>query len=117
MFFLYLRRSLMFTLWYQVSGGFATVHPNNKLTINAVEAAPLEAFSAEVQPSDIIHWMSLTRFYYPRLFAPTSRRRCGLLQGMARRRTRLRHGLRRMCMRHSSTRWPSNVVFPIFRVA
>ena len=44
------------TLWswnvisnfYQVSGGFATVHPNNKLTINAVEAAPLDAFSAEV---------------------------------------------------------------------
>jgi F-type H+-transporting ATPase subunit delta len=32
----------------QVSGGFATVHPNNKLTINAVEAAPLEDFSAEV---------------------------------------------------------------------
>ncbi|KAH9859073.1 hypothetical protein C2E23DRAFT_855733 [Lenzites betulinus] len=32
--------------WF-VSGGFATVHPNNKLTINAVEAAPLEAFSAE----------------------------------------------------------------------
>lgn len=32
----------------QVSGGFATVHPNNKLTINAVEAAPLEAFSVEV---------------------------------------------------------------------
>ncbi|KAI0744221.1 epsilon subunit of F1F0-ATP synthase N-terminal domain-containing protein [Daedaleopsis nitida] len=32
--------------WF-VSGGFATVHPNNKLTINAVEAAPLDAFSAE----------------------------------------------------------------------
>ena len=31
-----------------VSGGFATVHPNNKLTINAVEAAPLEDFSVEV---------------------------------------------------------------------
>ena len=31
-----------------VSGGFATVHPNNKLTINAVEAAPLEDFSQEV---------------------------------------------------------------------
>ncbi|KAF8629405.1 hypothetical protein AX15_003459 [Amanita polypyramis BW_CC] len=30
-----------------VSGGFATVHPNNKLTINVVEAAPLENFSAE----------------------------------------------------------------------
>ncbi|KIP11597.1 hypothetical protein PHLGIDRAFT_63599 [Phlebiopsis gigantea 11061_1 CR5-6] len=30
-----------------VSGGFATVHPNNKLTINVIEAAPLEAFSAE----------------------------------------------------------------------
>jgi len=36
------------TFLNQVSGGFATVHPNNKLTINAVEAAPLEAFSAEV---------------------------------------------------------------------
>ncbi|KAF4598270.1 delta subunit of the central stalk of mitochondrial F1F0 ATP synthase, atp16 [Pleurotus pulmonarius] len=31
----------------KVSGGFATVHPNNKLTINAVEAAPLEDFSVE----------------------------------------------------------------------
>lgn len=31
-----------------VSGGFATVHPNNKLTINVVEAAPLDHFSAEV---------------------------------------------------------------------
>ncbi|TFK68698.1 epsilon subunit of F1F0-ATP synthase N-terminal domain-containing protein [Pluteus cervinus] len=30
-----------------VSGGFATVHPNNKLTINAVEGAPLEDFSLE----------------------------------------------------------------------
>lgn len=33
---------------FLVSGGFATVHPNNKLTINAVEAAPLEDFSVEV---------------------------------------------------------------------
>ncbi|PCH43387.1 hypothetical protein WOLCODRAFT_164398 [Wolfiporia cocos MD-104 SS10] len=32
--------------WF-VSGGFATVHPNNKLTINAVEAASLEDFSPE----------------------------------------------------------------------
>jgi len=32
--------------WF-VSGGFATVHPNNKLTINAIEAAPLEDFSQE----------------------------------------------------------------------
>ena len=37
---------VLFTLL--VSGGFATVHPNNKLTINAVEAAPLEDFSLEV---------------------------------------------------------------------
>ncbi|KAJ7471769.1 hypothetical protein FB451DRAFT_1011915, partial [Mycena latifolia] len=29
-----------------VSGGFATVHPGNKLTV-VVEAAPLEDFSAE----------------------------------------------------------------------
>ncbi|ETW80663.1 mitochondrial F1F0-ATP synthase, subunit delta/ATP16 [Heterobasidion irregulare TC 32-1] len=32
--------------WF-VSGGFANVHPNNKLTINVVEAAPLEDFSPE----------------------------------------------------------------------
>ncbi|VDB95304.1 unnamed protein product [Peniophora sp. CBMAI 1063] len=32
--------------WF-VSGGFAMVHPNNSLTINAVEAAPLENFSSE----------------------------------------------------------------------
>ncbi|KAI5890534.1 epsilon subunit of F1F0-ATP synthase N-terminal domain-containing protein [Schizophyllum commune H4-8] len=32
--------------WF-VSGGFATVHPGNKLTINAIEAAPLEDFSPE----------------------------------------------------------------------
>ncbi|KAJ6602543.1 epsilon subunit of F1F0-ATP synthase N-terminal domain-containing protein [Mycena vulgaris] len=32
--------------WF-VSGGFATVHPGNSLTVNVVEAAPLEDFSAE----------------------------------------------------------------------
>ncbi|KAH8119160.1 epsilon subunit of F1F0-ATP synthase N-terminal domain-containing protein [Phellopilus nigrolimitatus] len=32
--------------WF-VSGGFATVHPSNRLTINAVEAAPLDDFSLE----------------------------------------------------------------------
>jgi F-type H+-transporting ATPase subunit delta len=32
------------------SGGFATVHPGNKLTINVIEAAPLESFSSEVSP-------------------------------------------------------------------
>ncbi|KAF9227347.1 epsilon subunit of F1F0-ATP synthase N-terminal domain-containing protein [Gyrodon lividus] len=32
--------------WF-VSGGFANVHPGNKLTINVVEAAPLESFSPE----------------------------------------------------------------------
>ncbi|KAG6897514.1 hypothetical protein C0992_000740 [Termitomyces sp. T32_za158] len=30
------------------SSGFATVHPNNRLTINVVEAASLEKFSLEV---------------------------------------------------------------------
>lgn len=35
-------------LRFLVSGGFATVHPNNKLTVNAIEAAPLEDFSPEV---------------------------------------------------------------------
>ena len=31
-----------------VSAGFATMHGNNTLTINAVEAYPLDAFSTEV---------------------------------------------------------------------
>ena len=35
-----------------VSGGIATVHPNNKLTINAVEGASLEDFSIEVSCFD-----------------------------------------------------------------
>ncbi|KAH7108274.1 ATP-synthase delta-subunit [Auriculariales sp. MPI-PUGE-AT-0066] len=38
---------------YFASGGFAIVHPNNKLTINAVEAAPLEDFSAEAVRSNL----------------------------------------------------------------
>ncbi|KAF8135413.1 F1 complex, delta/epsilon subunit of ATPase [Boletus edulis] len=32
--------------WF-ASGGFANVHPGNKLTINVVEGAPLESFSPE----------------------------------------------------------------------
>jgi hypothetical protein len=36
---------------FTVSGGFATVHPNNTLLINAVEAYPLDAFSPEVRCS------------------------------------------------------------------
>ncbi|TFL03149.1 epsilon subunit of F1F0-ATP synthase N-terminal domain-containing protein [Pterulicium gracile] len=38
--------------WF-ASGGFATVHPNNKLTINVIEAAPLEDFSAEAIRSNL----------------------------------------------------------------
>ncbi|CAH7682553.1 ATP synthase F1, epsilon subunit [Phakopsora pachyrhizi] len=38
--------------WF-VSGGFANVHPNNLLTINAVEAFPLEAFSLEAARSGL----------------------------------------------------------------
>ena len=34
---------------WPVSGGFATVHPNNKLTINAIEAYELDQFSPEVR--------------------------------------------------------------------
>ncbi|KAI0690520.1 epsilon subunit of F1F0-ATP synthase N-terminal domain-containing protein [Cytidiella melzeri] len=36
-----------------VSGGFATVHPNNKLTINVIEAAALDAFSVEAVRSNL----------------------------------------------------------------
>jgi len=41
-----------------VSSGFATVHPNNKLSINVVEAAPLEDFSVEVR-SVLRQWNTL----------------------------------------------------------
>lgn len=34
---------------FTVSAGFATVHANNSLTINAVEAYPLDKFSLEVR--------------------------------------------------------------------
>jgi len=44
-----LQQSILEFEIFTVSGGFATVHPNNKLTINAVEAAPLEDFSSEVR--------------------------------------------------------------------
>lgn len=43
---------------FLVSGGFATVHPNNKLTINAIEAAPLEDFSPEVRPSHVLAYIT-----------------------------------------------------------
>ncbi|KAF9529246.1 ATP-synthase delta-subunit [Crepidotus variabilis] len=36
-----------------VSSGFATVHPNNKLTINVVEGAPLESFSLDAVRSSL----------------------------------------------------------------
>jgi len=36
--------------WF-ISGGFATVHPDNALTVNAVEGAPLEDFSLEAARS------------------------------------------------------------------
>ncbi|PPQ68044.1 hypothetical protein CVT25_014505 [Psilocybe cyanescens] len=36
-----------------VSAGFATVHPNNKLTINVVEGAPLEDFSLDAVRSNL----------------------------------------------------------------
>lgn len=32
--------------WF-VSGGFATIHPNNRLTVNAVEAYTVDQFSPE----------------------------------------------------------------------
>ncbi|KAG6844051.1 hypothetical protein H0H87_010132 [Tephrocybe sp. NHM501043] len=39
--------------WF-TSSGFATVHPNNKLTINVVEAAPLEDFSLEAVRTNLV---------------------------------------------------------------
>ena len=41
-------RQMQWFMASSVSSGFATIHPNNKLTINVVEAAPLGEFSIEV---------------------------------------------------------------------
>ncbi|PWN32512.1 putative ATP synthase delta chain precursor, mitochondrial [Meira miltonrushii] len=38
--------------WF-VSGGFATVHPNNKLSVNAIEAYELDQFSPEAVRSSL----------------------------------------------------------------
>jgi hypothetical protein len=38
-----------------VSTGFATVHGNNTLTINAVEAYPLDKFTTEVSARRRVH--------------------------------------------------------------
>ncbi|KAG8818351.1 Lactoylglutathione lyase [Serendipita sp. 399] len=38
--------------WF-VSGGFATMHPHNELTVNVVEAAPLEDFSPEAVKANL----------------------------------------------------------------
>lgn len=43
-----------------VSGGFATVHPNNKLTINVVEAAPLDQFSTEAVRANLQEALKVT---------------------------------------------------------
>lgn len=43
-----MQRKGKLTTNHTVSGGFATVQPNSKLSINAVEGYPLEDFSAEV---------------------------------------------------------------------
>lgn len=50
-----------------MSGGFANVHPGNKLTINVVEGAPLESFSPEVWysswecPARLTYWFKAVR--------------------------------------------------------
>lgn len=86
-----------------VSGGFATVHPNNKLTINVVEAAPLEDFSPEVRYDFSVPVQRLTQLR--RLSAQTCRRHRGLLRATGQSRTSWRHRLRRMFTRRCSTRW------------
>jgi len=72
-----------------VSGGFATIHPGNSLTVNAVEGAPIEDFSAEVcQISPRL--TSIDRFY--RLFVQTLPRPPKLSTAPAQTRIRWRHG-------------------------
>lgn len=45
-----------------VSGGFATVQPGSKLSINAVEGYPLEDFSSEVRsPQKWLYDKTLTK--------------------------------------------------------
>lgn len=72
------------------------MHPNNKLTINAVEAAPLDDFSPEVYSYAVLcHEFKFTicdHFSeYFRLFDRILRRPRKLRREMGQRRTSLRH--------------------------
>lgn len=55
-------------MWELVSGGFAVVQPDSRLSINAVEGYPLEDFSAEVSV-DVreCHGRSIAHLYNHRL--------------------------------------------------
>lgn len=91
----------IYLLRFTVSGGFATVHPNNKLTINAVEAAPLEDFSLEVR---ILFFHSVVCVnHLRRLFVPTWPNRRRLLVATDLKRTKPKRRLRLKCTRRSST--------------
>jgi hypothetical protein len=53
-----------------VSAGFATVHGNNSLTINAVEAYELDQFSPEVGILPLFfHQVQVLTFPYPAQFS------------------------------------------------
>lgn len=88
------------------------MHPSNKLTINAVEAAPLEDFSIEVNVvcNDSYSKTVVTDGYgTSRRSARTLPRPKKLLQAADRRRTSWRHRSRLVSMRLSNTLFrPSN---------
>ena len=98
-----------------VSGGFATVHPDNKLTINAVEAAPLEEFSPEVRNSAHFPLRIVTHIPCNRLFVPTSRRLSVSLLETAPRKTSWKPALRPMFTRPSNTLWADDFCHTLYK--
>lgn len=89
-----------------VSGGFATVHPGNSLTVNAVEGAPLEDFSIEVFQFFQVYSRAMLIRRLHRLFVQTLLRPLEFSVALVQTRIRWRHGSKlrftRHCRPHSS---------------
>ena len=89
------------------------MHPNNKLTVNAIEAASLEDFSTEVwtrrpYARANIHFSHIPS--HPRLSVRTFKRPKRYLAAMVQRRTRPRLASKWMYMKRCSMHWSQNDV-------
>lgn len=90
------------------------MHPNNRLTVNAIEAAPLEDFSPEVCPRRPYARVNANLSHnptHPRLSVRTFRRPKRYLVAMVQRRTRPKLASKRMYMKRCNMHWAQNNVW------